>query len=97
LPDIIGYAVQAVYTGTPNGTIKLQASVDPFKYVVNGGLQAPTHWADIPSSSITLNAAGVYIWNITDVYYTFVRVVYTDASGGTSTAVLNVNICTKGV
>jgi len=97
IPDIYGYAIQAVYTGTPNGTLKLQASADPFKYVTPNTPQTPTNWVDIADSSFTITSAGTYMWNYNGSFYTFVRLVYTDASGGTSTAVLNANITIKGV
>lgn len=96
LTQTFGYAMQAVYTGVPTGIIKLQASCDPFKYLVDGGLQTPTNWDDITNSQFTLSDQGVTIWNVTGVFYQFVRVVYEDTSGGTSTAVLNVTISTKG-
>lgn len=96
LSDIYGFCIQAVITGTPTGTLKLQASNDPFKYVVNGGVQTPTHWTDIADSSFSVVAAGNTVWNYNGAFYTFVRVVYTDASSGASTAVLNANITVKG-
>lgn len=96
LQDIYGYTVQAVWTGTPTGTFKLQASNDPFKYVTPNVTQVPTHWTDIADSSITITAAGDYMWNVIGAFYPFVRLVYTDTSGGTSTARLNVIINIKG-
>lgn len=92
-----GYAVQAVYTGTINGTIKLQASVDAFKYVNDNQPQVPTNWDDIANSSFVLSSAGVTVWNVTGAFYTFFRVVFTDASGGTSTGHLTINANAKGV
>ena len=94
IPDIYGYAIQAVYTGTPTGTLKLQASADPFKY--SGTPQAPTNWTDIANSSVDITAAGNYMWNVTGSFYNYVRVVYTDTSGGTSTAHLTVTANIKG-
>lgn len=94
--DIYGFAIQAVIIGTPTGVLKLQASCDPFKYVVNGGAQVPTNWVDIPDSSFTVTTAGTTIWNYNGAFYTFVRCVYTDSSSGASTAVLNVKISVKG-
>lgn len=97
LPDIYGYSIQASYTGTPTGTFKLQASSDAFKYVNDAQPQVPVHWTDIANSSIAISASGDYMWNVTGSFYNFVRLVYTDASGGTSTAVLNATINNKGV
>lgn len=96
LMNTYGYAIQAVYTGTPTGTFKLQASVDPVKDGPPNTPQ-PTNWDDITDSSFTVSSAGVYIWNVTDAMYTWVRLVYTDSSGGTSTAIVNARINSKGV
>lgn len=95
LEQIFGYAVQASFTATPTGTAKLQASVDP---VISSepGEKQPTHWDDIPASVTIFNSAGTFTWNVSEVQYTWVRIIYTDGSGGTSTALLNVQINLKG-
>jgi hypothetical protein len=101
--QIYGVAIQAVFTGTPTGTFKLQASADPAtSYNPAGAGQAgmagsnnPTNWSDIEDSSYTVSAAGNYVWNVFDIMYTYIRLVYTDTSGGTSTAVLTANINAK--
>lgn len=92
LYQVYGYSIQAVYTGTPTGTFKLQASSDP----VFPGNKGPnsnfvTNWTDVANSSVTVTAAGNYMWNVTDVMYNFVRLVYTDGSAGASTAVITVS------
>jgi|SRR5271166_1820208 len=94
--QLYGYSVQAVYTGTPTGTLKLQASDDPF----TGNIQTsipPTNWVDIANSSFAISSAGAYMWNVSEVMYNWARLVYTDSSGGTSTAVLNVTVNGKGI
>jgi allantoicase len=96
LPNIYGFAIQAVVTGTPNGTFKLQASVDAFKYANDNQPQVPTNWTDIADSAFTFTSAGSFVWNFTGCFYTFVRLVYTDASGGSSTATVNAVINVKG-
>lgn len=97
LPDVYGFAIQAVYDDTPIGTFKLQGSNDPFKYVVPNTVQVPTNWTDITDSSFTVSSAGSYMWNMNGSFFTFVRLVYTDASSGTSTAKLSATITIKGV
>lgn len=97
IQDIYGYAIQAVFTATPTGTFKLQASADPFKYVVGTQPQAPTNWVDVQDSSFAVTSSGVYIWNFNGAFYSFVRLVYTDTSGGSSTARLTVTMNVKGV
>lgn len=82
-----GYSIQAVWTGTPTGTFKLQASCDPCNpYEPNQ--YVPINWTDIANSSAAVSAAGNFTWNIFWASYNWVRMVYTDGSGGTSTAVL---------
>jgi hypothetical protein len=100
LKSIYVYAVAAIVTGTPTGTIKLQASNDPeTNDTMPLGIPqpAPVNWVDIKDSSFVLSAAGETMWNVQAVGYNYVRVVYTDSSGGTSTATMNVIINAKGM
>lgn len=88
LLDMSGYSIQVVFTGTPTGTFKLQASSDPYSKGTLSPAPAPSHWTDVASSSVAVSAAGNYMWNVTDVFYDYVRVIYTDGSSGASTAVI---------
>jgi len=104
LKSIILYTVAAVVTGTPTGTIKLQASNDPetndTQYNVTANRPpsvGPVNWVDITNSSFTLSSSGETMWNVRDIGYNYVRVVYTDSSGGTSTATMNIIFNGKGV
>ena len=96
LENMFGYAIQIVFTGTPTGTFKLQSSCDPVTkankvFGANGAVvYTPTNWTDIANSSFTVAAAGNVEWNVTDVGYNYVRVVYTDGSSGGSTAIVTV-------
>jgi len=96
LQDIYGYAVQALYTGTPTGALKLQASCDAFKYAHDVNPQTPQTWTDVTDSSFSITSAGSYVWNVTGAFYSFFRVVYTDGSGGSSTARLTITVNVKG-
>ena len=75
LDQIFGYSVQAVYTGSPTGTLKLQASNDNTSYV------------DIADSSNSITGAGETMWNVTSANYAYVKVVYTASSGSGSLTV----------
>lgn len=86
LLQVYGYAIQVTFTGTPTGTFKLQASCDPSSNL--NPSQIPSNWTDIADSSFAVTAAGNYMWNIFEVMYNWVRLVYTDGSGGSSTAIL---------
>lgn len=91
LYDMFGCSIQVTWTGVPTGTFKLQASSDP---VPQGPASAPltnfqpTHWSDITDSPFSVTLAGDYMWNVYDVMYNWIRLVYTDTSGGTSTATI---------
>lgn len=75
-------AIQAVWTGSPVGTLKLQISNDNVTYT------------DYTGSSTAVSGAGNFIWNLLDVGYRYIRVAYTAASGS---GTLNANISIKGV
>lgn len=85
-----GYCVQAVWTGTPNGAFKLQASIDPVEPSPNNSNEPTiTNWEDVADSSYSVTgAAGSYTWNVSNAFYRWVRVVYTNTSStGTLTSV----------
>lgn len=93
LQNAIGFAIQVVFTGTPTGTFKLQASADPADAANATGkftaiLTKPNNWTDITDSSQAVSAAGDITWNYTSPNYNWVRVIYTDGSSGTSPAVI---------
>lgn len=94
LLDMVGYSIQVSITGTPNGTFKLQGSAD--KFSAQDAADATT-WVDISDSSVTVTTSGNFIINVTDVFYNYVRVVYTDASSGASTATATITFNGKGV
>lgn len=97
--DTWGYSIQLVWTGTPTGTFKLQGSSDP---ILKGNPTSqnynPVNWTDIANSPYAVTAAGNYMWNVFDVAYNYVRVVYTDGSSGAATSVITVaTFNSKGV
>lgn len=98
LDQIFGFAVQAVYTGSPVGVIKLQATCDaPNRNLQISDPQAVSlvNWDDIASSSAAVPYANnILTWNVDRVYYRFFRLVYEATSGS---GVLNVVTCVKGV
>jgi len=91
---VFGYSIQIVITGTPEGDIKLQGSSDP---VPDASFKVSTfpvaNWTDIECSTKTITGAGTLTYDVADVFYNWVRVIYTATSGiGTLTMRLN----TKG-
>lgn len=64
------------------GALKLQASNNAYLDNVNNDANPNAVWVDVPSSTITLTAGSTAImWNVTDVGYECVRVVWTRTSG----------------
>jgi hypothetical protein len=89
-----GACIQAVWTGTPEGALKLQCSVDPKTLSPGESFPTLSNPEDIADSSYTITgAAGSYTWNVDAVFYPWIRVVYTNTS---STGTLNVRYNTKG-
>lgn len=88
LYNMYGYAIQVAWTGIPTGTFKLQASCDPVPQGPPETIIQPTNWSDITDSPFAVTAPGDYLWNVYDVMYNWVRIVYVDASSGASTATI---------
>ena len=91
-----GFSVIAAWTqtsGTLSGTIKLQASNN---YTTQAQPMASNPdnatWTDVTGSLVNVSGSGSYGWNVSDVYYAWVRVVYT-ATTGVGTA--NAYVCVK--
>lgn len=98
LDQIYGFAIQAIWTGSPTGAIKLQASCDsPGRETAqsNGGPDTVTNWTDVTNSSYSISgSAGNYMWNFNGSFYRYIRVSYTNSSG---TGTLTAQITPKGV
>ena len=98
LKSIVLYTISANITGTPSGSIYLEASADPeTNDSVPLSTAPPTNWAVIADSAFTVSAAGVSMWNVQAVGYNYVRVVYVDGSGGTSAATMDIVFNGKGI
>ncbi len=85
-------AIQCVFTGTPVGTMKLQASCDVVQPTPNS-VPAATNWTDVADTSVDVSAAGTILYNLIYIGYDQVRVVYTRTSGS---GTLNVRAVAKG-
>lgn len=86
LENMFGYSIQIEWAGSANGSFKLQASTDNNLPTHVGTW--PVNWTDIPDSTATATGDCAF-YNVTDVMYNWVRLVYTDASSGSSTAVIS--------
>lgn len=77
-----GFSIQAVVTGSPVGTLKLQGSNDE---------SSPTNYTDIGGSSFAASAT-TFIWNVDRPHYKWVRLAFVFTSGsGTLNARYNQN------
>ena len=89
LDQSYGWDCQAVWTGTPNGAIKVQVSDD-----IALSSASVTNWTDVASSSVSITgAAGNTRWGARPVDYRWLRLTYTNTS---STGVLNATCAVKG-
>ncbi len=87
------FGIQIFFSGTPTGSFKLQASCDlaysGIPSSTGSGLNADAkNWTDVANSTFTVTAAGNVEWDYDAPGFNWIRVVYTDTSGGSSTAII---------
>lgn len=96
LKNIVMYNIAAIISGSPTGTIKLQASNDPetIDNMPDGTPRpVPINWVDILNSPFTISSAGESMWNVQGIAYNYVRVVYI----GSGSATIDIIVNSKGV
>lgn len=87
-------SIQATYTGSPTGTIKVQVSDDIVAVAPGADPSANVvHWDDYTGSSTAVAGAGSITYNLSFTGYRWVRLVYTFTSG---TGTLNATFSGKG-
>ncbi len=88
--SMTGFSIMAKWTGSPVGDFTLEASNNAFTDNVNNNENPDALWVTITGSDVAAGGtSGNQIWNVSDVYYKAVRVVYTRTSGtGTYTAAI---------
>lgn len=89
LDQIYGFSFQAIFTGSPNGTFKLQSSNDEGRLA-----DSVTNWTDVADSSQVISSAGDITWNFDGCFFKWVKVVYTFSAG---TGSCDVTYASKGV
>lgn len=82
--QLLQVAAQLTATGAAAGTLQLQCSLDN----TMTPSVAPVNWSNVPSASVAVSGAGVYLIPKTDVCYNYVRLVYTNTGSGTVSVVL---------
>lgn len=92
--DIVRASFQWVATGTAAGTLNVQASNDQaFGAPANQFL--PTNWATI--ATIAVPSSGPFNSGEIETSYEYLRVTYTDGSGGTATGTISVRMKSMGL
>lgn len=78
--QILCVSGQCVASDAAGGTMKLQVSNDQFGAVNAGGISNPVNWADVTNATVSVNAAGVFYIQKTEICAEYVRLVYTDTT-----------------
>ena len=94
LAHVWGYSVQAIFTGTPVGSIRLQGSSDPAPDANFSAANYPVvNWTDIANSTQVVSGAGTVAYDVVKTGYNWVRAIYTASSG---TGTVTIQFVTKG-
>ena len=84
IDEVVSYSVQAIFTGTPSGTLQLQCSDD---VPITG---PPVNWTIVTDSVQGVTTAGSYVVNVELPAYSWVRLQYIPMAGsGTLNARIN--------
>ena len=73
-------SIHAVFTGSPNGSLSLEFSNDIIE-VGSDPSSAVVNWTAYSGSSYSLSSSGQYMFNISNMGYRWLRLVYTATSG----------------
>lgn len=91
LENIYTFAIQAVFTGSPNGALSIEGSCDQGKNPVNASSDGAgiVNWTQVANTSVT--TSGTVMMNVVGAGYKWMRLVWTDSSSSTSTITARVN------
>jgi len=92
---IVRCSVQALASAANTGTIQLQGSNDQATGANPWQFQ-PTNWSDI-GSALTLSGTTPVLLTEVECSYEYLRIVYTDASGGTATGTVSARVKSMGL
>ena len=83
LDHIANYSLQIVFTGSPVGRFKLQASNDSGRnrFTQEKDFSSIINWSDITGTSSGVTTAGNLGWQVENTGYKWFRLVYTRTSG----------------
>lgn len=79
----MGCCIQAVFTGSPVGSFKLQISQDqgPNETIISATQAPVVNWSDYTGSATNINGGGNFSWDVTITNSRWIRLVYTFTSG----------------
>ena len=75
LGHIANFAIQLVFTGSPEGAFKLQASNDEGANDLKLADASITNWTDIDGSTQAITEAGNHMWNVQNCGYRWCKSV----------------------
>lgn len=96
LGQLLTGSFQAIYTGSPVGTLIIQGSNDNVPLLTAGGANPAinvTNWTAIDLATVDISAAGSKMFNLQFMGYLWARAFYTKTSG---TGALTIKFCGKG-
>ena len=96
IQQVVKMSYQVVVgTGTINGSLQAQVSNDD---TLQGdrNVAVPVNWSNLGTAT-SLSTAGVTLVTQQDMCYRYLRFVFTDSSGGTSTGNVSVQVMQLGV
>lgn len=90
----MGACIQAVFTGTPAGTFKLQVSNDqgPNETIISANQAPVSHWSDYTGSAVVISGAGDWTWDVTITNSRWIRVSFTASSSTGTLTSLQCNV-----
>lgn len=97
LAHIVNFSVQAVYTGSPNGTLKLQGSNDQGAKDGLSSQVSISNWSDISGASESVTGAGNVLFNVENAGYRWFRLVWTDSASGSPSTLTSARFNVKGI
>ncbi len=96
LGHIAYYSIQLVFTGTPDGSFKLQVSNDIGSNDLSIASATVTNWTDLAGSSTVVSASGDLMFNANNAGYRWVRLVWTNSASGSPSTITSARFNVKG-
>lgn len=83
ISSIVNYSIQLSFSGTPNGSLKLQVSDDLGQISQSAPVDSEkvTNWTDYDGSEQAITEAGNHSWQVQNDGFRWVRFVWTDSDG----------------